>query len=150
MDLIIETERGQLQLAKNQNFWITKQLHDLTSLQDRQGDFTRLLTIPATLENLNILEVTDSANQPGLSTNVSINGILIINGGSLFYDNVTKESIDIDIMIDNTELFTLIRRPLSDLDLSAFDFSITSVGGLFPKTAGDVYARAAGLMKKHL
>ena len=56
-ELEIRVEGTALDLFDNeeQNFYLTKQIHDLTNLETRNADFSKTISIPLTVKNQDTL-----------------------------------------------------------------------------------------------
>ena len=83
-----------LDLFPDTNFWITKQIHDLSDLTTRNADFTKQITVPATTKNTLLLRVQslfDAADaEPVIAVPVDIilDGIPIANNAKLYVDEI--------------------------------------------------------------
>ena len=128
MNLAIQVGSEYLDIALEQDFFISKQIYDIEQIERRKGDFTKQIQIPNTAKNRDILEVNNTKLQKGIIANLSVNGITVANNVELFYNNLNEDFLEVRILIGNTGLFDKLRKPISDLDLSAYDFTFDSMG----------------------
>jgi hypothetical protein len=137
-----------LDLYQNTEFWITKQVHDLRDLNTRNGDIARSLTIPRTAKNENALRADfyspdNRAAYIGTPGIVTYDGIDLIQNGLIYWNNLTRESIDIVFYYANTELFNSLGEKLEDLNLNAYNFTLdlTTAYSLRAATTGVLFPR---------
>ena len=116
--LQILTELGQLDLANGaeESFYITRQIHDLHDFQTKNADFTKMLKIPATPNNLAIL---DSYTTASTSINAVVPCKIIMEGITVapdafllfFRSTVSNEEVgyDVSIFYGNFNLFNSIK-----------------------------------------
>jgi hypothetical protein len=137
-----------LDLYPDSDFYITKQIHDLNDLNTRNGDITKVLTIPKTGHNERTLKAyyhDGGSREPfdGINSTVVYDGVELIQNALLYWDNITDKTIDIRFFNANTELFNSLGEMLSDLDLSSYDWEFTRNNASIKKntTTGIIFAR---------
>lgn len=145
----IKTDKGGIDLLDGAEdiFYITRQINDLQNLQSRQADFTRTINIPATPNNLTIINAHEVAS--GASNNVGtkiparilMDGIQVAPLATLlhvktnFKDDVI--TLEIALLYGNFNLFdALPQGSIQDLNWAdlALDWTPENVAALGNKT----------------
>ena len=92
--LKINVNDGYLDLFKGTDdlFYITKQINNLSNLQNRQADFTRQIKIPSTTNNLTLLDLLSNERIGNKShlCNILLDEILTVPSGSLIITSDNK------------------------------------------------------------
>ena len=115
-DIIITTDDGVLDLfvgAENE-FYITRQIHDLNNFETRDASFSKSLEIPPTTNNINILGIqnNDIITQ-GIQCSVNMGGLMVAPIALLFWEGADivndEEVLLIQILAGNFNCFNAIR-----------------------------------------
>lgn len=148
----IEVGSGTLDLFEGTDdlFYVTKQINDLSNLQNRQADFTRQIKIPGTKNNLSVLNLlsNERIGNPSYNANVLLDDILIIPFGNLLIIDSTKYSINIIIFSGNYGLFDAIpNNSIKTINTGALDFEwdIPTIQSRSSATDGPVSLNASFL-----
>ena len=115
--LKITTNVGTLDLLQNaaEDFYITRQVSDLKTLQTREADYTKSIKVPATDKNLLILgsdSLSASSDSTKIPCTIELNGIMIAPIAWLLrtFDTITKgvQLLEITIFYGNFNLLDSI------------------------------------------
>ena len=155
--LEITTSSGTLDLLAetDEQFYITKQINDLTSLTTREADFTKQIQIPATDNNIQILfDEANIAGAVGITSNkvqcsILLDGLMIAPRAFLLF---TQSDIDnevtlltVTILYGNFNLFeNILPGDISDINWADFDtpWTPTDVAALGQNETGIVFPLA--------
>jgi len=132
LQIIVEDETLDLFPGSGDDFFITKQGFDLSSLDVITASFTRQFAIPKSPKNQRLLQHALLAESQGirqfqrLPCSVRVEDIDVIPFGELYIDGSEKDGeIRVVIYSDNFTLFERLQgKMLSDLDLSDLDFTM--------------------------
>ncbi len=90
MAAIVEiiTEQGSLDLLQGveDNFYVTRQIHDLNDFQTRNADFTKQIQVPPTPRNVIILDAYGDNKSNTIPCRVLMNGVLIAPNARLLFN----------------------------------------------------------------
>jgi hypothetical protein len=146
--LFIENEAADL--AAETLIALTFQVHDLTNLDNRQGNYSNEFTLPLTAKNRRLLGFPQVVASTSATPYTKINALLSINGlqslpGFLIVESVNATLAKCTFYSGNTSFFeTMGDATLNDLDLSAYshNWSLAGTNNVFTNksnTSGFVY-----------
>jgi hypothetical protein len=122
----------------NEDIPITRQVHDLTNLETRQGNFSRQFSLPLTPLNKQLLGFPNEVNSLSNIPYTRLNAMLMYNGvqdvGFLSIESASSQFAECVFYSGNTDLFDILgNKTLNDLDLSDFDtkWDISGTGTTF-------------------
>ena len=129
-ELKITTQTGQvLDLLKGteKQFYVTRQVHDLRSLQTREADFTKVISLPATANNLTTLNSNNILNKGSgvvaakVQVSIELSGIMIAPVAFLLHTrtNIVNdiETLEVAILYGNFNLFdSILAGDISDIN----------------------------------
>jgi hypothetical protein len=125
-------------LPKDTVIALTLQVHDLTNLESRNGNFTNNIKLPLTNLNKGLLGFPHDVNSQSsipysrIEAQMQIDGVTI--SGFLQVNSATQFEADCVFFSGNSDFFDLLGdKKLNDLDLSDFD-SYWNIDGLTPNT----------------
>jgi hypothetical protein len=125
-------------LPKGTVIALTLQVHDLTNLESRNGNFTNNIKLPLTNLNKGLLGFPHDVNSQSsipysrIEAQMQIDGVTI--SGFLQVNSATQFEADCVFFSGNSDFFDLLGdKKLNDLDLSDFD-SYWNIDGLTPNT----------------
>lgn len=117
---------------------LTRQVHDLTNLETRQGNFSRTFNLPLTGLNKTLLGFPNEVNSTSNIPYTRVNAMLAYNGvqdvGYIEILNADKDFAECVFYSGNSDLFEIIgNKTLNDLDLSDYDtmWDISGLGTTF-------------------
>ena len=130
----ILTNKGTLDLAQgaDRDFYVTRQIHDLNNFESRNADFTKTIKVPATPNNIDILDAyTGSAgavNQT-IPCQILMDGITIAPSAKLlFFRSIVNNAeigYEVNILYGNFNLFDDITAgDISDINWQDLAFSL--------------------------
>lgn len=137
----------------DEQFWITRVVHDIKNLSTRNASFTKSFTVPATASNVSTLGPSLSVfNIPNLSgikkipCTVLMDGMTVLSHGDLIIRNVTGKyiALELELFWGNFDFFEKLRTvELTDLDYSDLDLTwdIAGVTAIGENTTGIVFCR---------
>lgn len=140
-DLRIDIDGRALDLfeGEDDNFYITRQIHDLANLETRNSDFTKIIKVPATAKNLDLLQIdslfdtSEAISIEAIKCNIILDGVAVANDADLFPgDTVNDNVIEVGIFYGNFAFFSLLTGNIRELDLTdhSFEFDLKSIVGL--------------------
>jgi len=122
----------------NEDIPITRQVHDLTNLETRQGNFSRQFSLPLTSLNKQLLGFPNEVNSLSNIPYTRLNAMLMYNGvqdvGFLSIESASSQFAECVFYSGNTDLFDILgNKTLNDLDLSEYDtkWDISGTGTTF-------------------
>jgi hypothetical protein len=125
-------------LPKDTVIALTLQVHDLTNLESRNGNFTNNIKLPLTNLNKGLLGFPHDVNSQSsipysrIEAQMQIDGVTI--SGFLQVNSATQFEADCVFFSGNSDFFDLLGdKKLNDLDLAEFD-SYWNIDGLTPNT----------------
>lgn len=137
----------------DEQFWVTRVIHDIKNLSTRNASFTKSFTIPATATNVSTLgpelSVFNIPNPSGIKKvpcTVLMDGITVLSHGDLIIRGVTGKYIELEIELfwGNFDFFEKLRTvEIADLDYSDLDMTwdISGVAAIGENTSGIVFCR---------
>lgn len=135
---VLYIESTEADLSPGTAIGITRQVHDITNLDSRQGDFTYTFKLPLTAKNRALLGFPQDVNSASVIPYRRINAMYIDGGqqlsGFLVVNTSTKEYASCVFYSGNSDFFDLLGdKKLNDLDLSEYD-TYWNITGLTPNT----------------
>jgi hypothetical protein len=138
--------------GEDENFYITKQIHDLANLETRNGDFSRRINLPLTPKNKEILGTNlpiysrfDDIAVGTIPCEILVNGMPVLSNAYFTIDTQSKTAITIQVFGGVSKLYSgLSDLSIRDLDFSALNFQWTTAGinAITTNTTGVVYAES--------
>tara|TARA_S200002703_G_scaffold146919_1_gene142349 strand:+ start:131 stop:1795 length:1665 start_codon:yes stop_codon:yes gene_type:complete len=118
-----------------ERFYITYQIHDLSNLQTRNGDFSRRVSLPLTAKNKGILGAAlptisrfDSANVGTIPCDIMVNDMPALSDAYFVIDTQEENSVTIQIFGGISKFYSdLPDLPISALSFTAFDWDSTGI-----------------------
>ncbi|GAG26693.1 unnamed protein product, partial [marine sediment metagenome] len=133
----ILTDRGTLDMEQgaDRDFYVTRQIHDLQNFESRNADFTKTIKVPATPNNIDILDsyVGSASNaSQTIPCQIIIDGITIAPKAKLlFYRSIVNNSetgYQVSILYGNFNLFDDITAgDISDINWADLNFNLLPV-----------------------
>ncbi|UPT66917.1 MAG: hypothetical protein M0D57_21230 [Sphingobacteriales bacterium JAD_PAG50586_3] len=123
--LFIENEAADL--AAETPIALTFQVHDITELESRQGNYSNEFELPLTAKNRRLLGFPNAIASTSNIPYTKINALLSINGlqslpGFLIVEEVTTDEAKCTFYSGNTGFFEALgNATLNDLDLSTYN-----------------------------
>jgi hypothetical protein len=125
-------------LSRDTVIALTLQVHDLTNLESRDGNYSNSIKLPLTALNRELLgfanDVNSFSNIPytRIDAQLHVNGI--VQSGFLQLDNIDGDNANVVFFSGNSGFFEAMGdKKLNDLDLSDFD-SYWNITGTTPNT----------------
>jgi len=118
-----------------ERFYITYQIHDLSNLQTRNGDFSRRVSLPLTAKNKGILGAAlptisrfDSANVGTIPCDIMVNDMPALSDAYFVIDTQEENSVTIQIFGGISKFYSDVPDlPISALSFTAFDWDSTGI-----------------------
>ena len=131
-----------------ERFYITYQIHDLSNLQTRNGDFSRRVSLPLTAKNKGILGAAlptisrfDSANVGTIPCDIMVNDMPALSDAYFVIDTQEENSVTIQIFGGISKFYSDVPDlPISALSFTAFDWTSTNLIANTNNTDGVVIA----------
>lgn len=137
----------------DEQFWITRVIHDIKNLSTRNASFTKSFAIPATASNVSALgpslSVFNIPNPSGIKKvpcTILMDGITVLSRGDLIIRSVTGKYIELELELlwGNFDFFDKLRGiEIADIDYSDLDMTwdISGVAAIGENTSGIVFCR---------
>ena len=129
--------------------FFTRQVFDLGTLQDRKSSFTNTIALPATPANVKILgyagriNTASGAQYRRFDVNITIDDVQVINHGEAFITGGNKDFLNLTVLFENTEFFSLLEgRNIQDLNWAPFNFDLVQGDLPFNTFEGIVWPHA--------
>jgi hypothetical protein len=149
LQILVEGEPLDLLEGAENDFFVNKQIHDLSNLQTRNTSSSKVIKIPVTAKNLKLIGTqTPTLNRfSETPTNyvfceVELHGVPIMEDSYLVVAGQTRDLLEVGVFGNNSIFFSNVQDvPLSILDLSDLDFTWTLAGvaGISQNTTGVVF-----------
>lgn len=118
-----------------ERFYITYQIHDLSNLQTRNGDFSRRVSLPLTSRNKNILGAAlptisrfDSVAVGTIPCEILVNDMPALSDSYFVIDTQEENSVTIQIFGGISKFYSDVPDlPISALSFTAFDWTPTGI-----------------------
>jgi hypothetical protein len=118
-----------------ERFYITYQIHDLSNLQTRNGDFSRRVSLPLTSRNKNILGAAlptisrfDSVSVGTIPCEILVNDMPALSDSYFVIDTQEENSVTIQIFGGISKFYSDVPDlPISALSFTAFDWTPTGI-----------------------
>ena len=118
-----------------ERFYITYQIHDLSNLQTRNGDFSRRVSLPLTSRNKNILGAAlptisrfDSVAGGTIPCEILVNDMPALSDSYFVIDTQEENSVTIQIFGGISKFYSDVPDlPISALSFTAFDWTPTGI-----------------------
>ena len=135
-----------------ERFYITYQIHDLSNLQTRNGDFSRRVSLPLTAKNKGILGAAlptisrfDSVAVGTIPCDILVNDMPALSDAYFVIDTQEENAVTIQIFGGISKFYSdLPDSSIQLLDFSSlnFDWTIPNLDAITNTTSGVCYARA--------
>ena len=133
-----------------ERFYITYQIHDLSNLQTRNGDFSRRVSLPLTSRNKDILGAAlptisrfDSVAVGTIPCEILVNDMPALSDSYFVIDTQEENSVTIQIFGGISKFYSdLPDLPISALSFTAFDWDATGITSKTNTTTGVVIPNA--------
>ena len=118
-----------------ERFYITYQIHDLSNLQTRNGDFSRRVSLPLTSRNKDILGAAlptisrfDSVAVGTIPCEILVNDMPALSDSYFVIDTQEENSVTIQIFGGISKFYSDVPDlPISALSFTAFDWDATGI-----------------------
>jgi hypothetical protein len=118
-----------------ERFYITYQIHDLSNLQTRNGDFSRRVSLPLTSKNKDILGAAlptisrfDSVAVGTIPCEILVNDMPALSDSYFVIDTQEENSVTIQIFGGISKFYSDVPDlPISALSFTAFDWTPTGI-----------------------
>ena len=118
-----------------ERFYITYQIHDLSNLQTRNGDFSRRVSLPLTSRNKDILGAAlptisrfDSVAVGTIPCEILVNDMPALSDSYFVIDTQEENSVTIQIFGGISKFYSDVPDlPISALSFTAFDWTPTGI-----------------------
>ncbi len=118
-----------------ERFYITYQIHDLSNLQTRNGDFSRRVSLPLTSRNKDILGAAlptisrfDSVSVGTIPCEILVNDMPALSDSYFVIDTQEENSVTIQIFGGISKFYSDVPDlPISALSFTAFDWDSTGI-----------------------
>ena len=118
-----------------ERFYITYQIHDLSNLQTRNGDFSRRVSLPLTSRNKDILGAAlptisrfDSVAVGTIPCEILVNDMPALSDSYFVIDTQEENSVTIQIFGGISKFYSDVPDlPISALSFTAFDWDTTGI-----------------------
>lgn len=118
-----------------ERFYITYQIHDLSNLQTRNGDFSRRVSLPLTSRNKDILGAAlptisrfDSVSVGTIPCEILVNDMPALSDSYFVIDTQEENSVTIQIFGGISKFYSDVPDlPISALSFTAFDWTPTGI-----------------------
>ena len=118
-----------------ERFYITYQIHDLSNLQTRNGDFSRRVSLPLTAKNKGILGAAlptisrfDSANVGTIPCDILVNDMPALSDAYFVIDTQEENAVTIQIFGGISKFYSdLPDSSINTLSFTAFDWDSTGI-----------------------
>jgi len=118
-----------------ERFYITYQIHDLSNLQTRNGDFSRRVSLPLTSRNKDILGAAlptisrfDSVAVGTIPCEILVNDMPALSDSYFVIDTQEENSVTIQIFGGISKFYSDVPDlPISALSFTAFDWDSTGI-----------------------
>jgi len=129
-----------------ERFYITYQIHDLSNLQTRNGDFSRRVSLPLTSRNKDILGAAlptisrfDSVSVGTIPCEILVNDMPALSDSYFVIDTQEENSVTIQIFGGISKFYSDVPDlPISALSFTAFDWDSTGITSKTNTTTGVV------------
>ena len=155
LEILIDGEPLDLFDGEESKFYITKLIHDIRSLETRNGDFSKSINIPLTPVNRRLLggqvpSVARNETNPitQIPVDVLIGGVVVIDDSFLTVGQQSPRSRTLDITIfGGTSLFfvQLSDSPINELNFSELDLE-WKFGSTAPRDLDDILGQTTGIV----
>ena len=138
LDIKISGESLDLFNEEEQDFYLTKQIHDISDLETRDADFSKTISVPLTPRNQEILRSSmpilyrhTDAPIEFLPTEVLLKGVPVISDGYslLRSQNKKARTIELSVVGGSARFFNQLKdEPISNLDFTELNLEWTLAG----------------------
>ena len=146
LQILSNGETFDLFEGEAERFYITYQIHDLSNLQTRNGDFSRRVSLPLTSRNKNILGAAlptisrfDSVAVGTIPCEILVNDMPALSDSYFVIDTQKENSVTIQIFGGISKFYSDVPDlPISALSFTAFDWDSTGITSKTNTTTGVV------------
>jgi len=135
LQILSNGESFDLFEGEEKRFYITYQIHDLSNLQTRNGNFSRRVSLPLTAKNKNILGATlptisrfDSVAVGTIPCEILVNDMPALSDSYFVIDTQDEDSVTIQIFGGISKFYSDVPDlPISALSFTALDWTPTGI-----------------------
>lgn len=135
LQILFAGESFDLFEGEAERFYITYQIHDLSNLQTRNGDFSRRVSLPLTSKNKGILGAAlptisrfDSVAVGTIPCEILVNDMPALSDSYFVIDTQEENSVTIQIFGGISKFYSDVPDlPISALSFTAFDWTATNL-----------------------